>query len=142
MKLLVDRRWKKAEYTIGILYVDGQRFCEVLEDAVREKKIKGKTAIPAGTYAIDMETVSPKFKNRSWAKPYNGKIPRLLNVPNFDGVLIHPGNFATDTDGCLLPGNNRVKGAVLDSQIRFHQLMREFLLPAHKAGEEITIEIR
>lgn len=141
MKLINERRWPKADYTIGVLYINGDRFCEILEDPVRDKKMKGKTAIPAGTYVVDMETVSPRFKNRAWAKPYDGKIPRLLDVPGFEGVLIHPGNTAADTEGCLLPGNNREKGKVLDSQIRFHQLMKEFLLPAHKAGEEIVIEI-
>lgn len=141
MKLTIERRWKKADYTIGILYIDGDRFCETLEDAVRDKKIYGKTAIPAGTYDIDMETISPRFRDRAWAKPYGGKLPRLLNVPDFTGVLIHVGNTQYDTEGCILVGNNRLKGKVLDSATRFHQLMRDFLIPAHKAGEPITIEI-
>ena len=141
MKLTVERRWPRAEYTIDVLFINGDRFCEILEDPIRDKKIKGVTAIPAGTYKIDMETVSPRFKNRAWAVPYKGKLPRLLDVPGYEGVLIHPGNTAADTDGCLLPGNNREKGKVLDSQTRFHQLMKEFLLPAHQAGEEIEIEI-
>ena len=141
MKLTVERRWPRAEYTIGIMFINGDRFCEILEDPIRDKKIKGVTAIPVGTYKIDMETVSPRFKNRAWAVPYKGKLPRLLDVPGYEGVLIHPGNTAADTDGCLLPGNNREKGKVLDSQTRFHQLMKEFLLPAHQAGEEIEIEI-
>jgi len=54
-------------------------------------KVKNETAIPTGTYSVNMNIVSPKFKDRAWAKPYNGKIPRLINVPGFDGVLIHPG---------------------------------------------------
>lgn len=141
MKLTDERRWPRADYTIGVLFINGDRFCEILEDPIRDKKIKGVTAIPAGTYKIDMETVSPRFKNRAWAVPYKGKLPRLLDVPGYEGVLIHPGNTAADTDGCLLPGNNREKGKVLDSQTRFHQLMKEFLLPAHQAGEEIEIEI-
>lgn len=141
MKLTIERRWKKADYTIGVLFINGDRFCETLEDAVRDKKIYGKTAIPAGKYDIDMETISPKFRYRSWAKPYGGKLPRLKNVPDYEGVLIHVGNTAEDTLGCILVGNNRAKGKVLDSTIRFNQLMREYLIPAHKAGEPITIEI-
>jgi hypothetical protein len=62
------------------------------EDEIKSKKIYGETAVPTGTYKIDMSTVSPKFKNRSWARPYEGKVPRLINVKGFDGVLIHPGN--------------------------------------------------
>ena len=135
------RRWPKSEYTIGVLSIHGTRICETMEDPIRDKKIKGKTAIPAGTYKIDMETVSPRFKERSWAKPYDGKLPRLLNVPGFDGVLIHPGNTAADTDGCILPGRNKVKGKVVESVNTFHTLMKEYLLPAHRAGQEIEIEI-
>ena len=141
MKLTVERRYRKPDYTIGILKIDGSYFCEILEDAVRPEKIYGKTAIPAGKYIIDMDTVSARFKNRKWAKPYDGKLPRLLNVPGYSGVLIHPGNRPEDTDGCLLPGNNRAKGMVLDSQVRFHQLMKEYLIPAHNAGDEISIEL-
>lgn len=142
MELRVERRWKKEGYTIGILYINGVRFCETLEDTVRPNgvKIYGKTAIPAGRYRITMDIVSDKFRNRSWAKPYNGKLPRLLNVPNFEGVLIHVGNRPEDTLGCILVGNNRVKGMVLDSTQRFKELM-DILIPANNAGEEIWITI-
>ena len=97
--------------------------------------------LPAGTYRIRMNTVSEKSKDRAWARPYGGIVPRLVAVPNFEGVLIHPGNTAADTDGCILVGNNREKGKVLDSQKRYRQLMDEYLIPAARAGEEITIEI-
>lgn len=142
MDLRVERRWKKEGYTIGILYINGVRFCETLEDKVRPNgvKIYGKTAIPAGRYRITMDIVSDKFRNRSWARPYNGKLPRLLNVPNFEGVLIHVGNRPEDTLGCILVGNNRVKGMVLDSTQRFKELM-DILIPANKSGEEIWITI-
>ena len=108
MELLVKRVAKKNEYTIGRLYIDGNYTCDTLEDCdrgltqdmpleeIKSKKIYGKTAIPTGTYEIDMNTVSPKFKDRSWAKPYGGKIPRLVNVPGFDGILVHPLNNASE----------------------------------------------
>ena len=123
------------EYTIGKLYIDGQWFSDTLEDKdrgltmdmsieqIRQKKIYGNTAIPTGTYTIDMNTISPKFKDRVWAKPYEGKIPRLQNVPGFEGVLIHPGNTAGDTLGCILVGNNTYKGMVTQSQDTFKSLM-------------------
>lgn len=141
LKLFLDRRWKKADYTIGVLYINGTRFCEVLEDAVRDHKIAGCTAIPAGTYKIDMNTVSPKFKNKQWAKLFGGIVPRLVDVPNYSGVLVHPGNTAADTEGCLLPGKNREKGKVLDSQVTYRLLMENYLMPAKYAGQEIIIEI-
>lgn len=135
MELLLERTYKGEEYTIGNLYIDGEWFSNVLEDKDRgltqdmsleqiEKiKVYGETAIPTGTYKIDMNTVSSKFKNRSWAIPYSGKIPRLVDVPGFDGILIHPGNSAKDTLGCLLVGINSVKGKVTSSQATFKSLM-------------------
>lgn len=106
MKVTVKRTFKGAEYTIGKLYIDGQYFCDTLEDTVRKVKIAGKTAIPAGTYKVK-KTMSPRFKKI---------LPEILNVPNFSGVRIHAGNTAADTDGCLLLGLNKAKGQVLCSQ--------------------------
>lgn len=137
------------EYTIGKLYIDGQWFSDTLEDRdrgltmdmsieqIRQKKIYGNTAIPTGTYTIDMNTISPKFKDRSWAKSYEGKIPRLKNVPGYDGVLIHPGNTSKDTSGCILVGKNTVKGMVTSSQDTFRALMDMLT----KAEEPIIITI-
>lgn len=149
MELTLNRIYKKDGYTIGDLYIDGEWFCNILEDKDRgltqsmteeeisKVKVYGQTAIPIGTYQIDMNTVSPKFKDRSWAKPYDGKIPRLINVPGFDGILIHPGNSAQDTFGCLLPGFNKAKGQVLESQTTFYSLMSILL-----QEDDITITIK
>lgn len=148
MKLLLKRIAKKEKYTIGNLYVDGKFFCNTLEDKdrglnsqmsleeIKNKKVYGETAIPTGTYKIDMNTVSSSFKNRAWAKHYNGKIPRLLNVPGYSGVLIHPGNDQNDTLGCILVGRNTQVGKVLDSQNTFHSLMKMLA----KGDNIITIE--
>lgn len=140
MKILIERKWRKEDYTIGILYVNGVRLCNTLEDAVRSEKVYGKTAIPAGTYRVLMNTVSQKFQDRAWAKPYGGLVPRLRNVPDFQGVLIHPGNTAADTDGCILVGDNTIKGQLTNSTNRFYQLMGK-LLAAALAGEAIDITI-
>lgn len=140
MKILIERIWRKEDYTIGILYVNGVRLCNTLENAVRSEKVYGKTAIPAGTYRVLMNTVSQKFQDRAWAKPYCGLVPRLRNVPDFQGVLIHPGNTAADTDGCILVGDNTIKGQLTNSTNRFYQLMGK-LLAAALAGEAIDITI-
>ena len=127
MKLILKRIALRDTYTIGKLYIDGVYFCDTLEDKVRdlnkngkfdngEKKVYGETAIPYGTYKVDMNTVSPRFKNRVWAKPYGGKIPRLLNINSFEGVLIHPGTTSKDTSGCLLVGRNTIVGKLTQSQ--------------------------
>lgn len=138
MNLVLKRIFLGERYTIGKLYIDGEYFCDILEDPVRdlnkngkfdngEKKVWGDTAIPYGTYKITMNVVSPKFGGRSWARPYGGKVPRLLNVPHFNGILIHPGNTAKDTHGCLLPGENKEKGKVINSINTYHRLMKKLL---------------
>lgn len=136
MNLLIKRIAKRDNYTIGKLYIDGVYFCDTLEDKDRgltqsmqlsqisKIKVYGSTAIPTGTYIVNMGIVSPKFKTRKWAIPYDGKIPRLQNVNGFDGVLIHPGSSNKDTYGCLLVGKNTLIGKLTESQNTFHKLMK------------------
>lgn len=150
MKLTLKRTYTGQSYTIGKLYIDNVYFCDTIEDVdrklydsmsldeIKEKKVYGLTAIPYGTYEINMNIVSPKFKSRSWCKPYDGKVPRLVNVKGFDGVLIHPGNTAEDSLGCILVGENKVKGQVINSQQTFKKLMDNYLT---KSNDKIIIEI-
>lgn len=140
LNLLLKRLQKTTDYTIGTLYVDDVEICNILEPAVRKTKIAGKTAIPAGKYIIDMNTVSPKFKNKSWATQYCGIVPRLMNVPEYEGVLIHPGNTVADTEGCLLPGKAS-QGRVSNSRDAYFAIMNHYLIPAADAGKTITLEI-
>lgn len=137
MRLQLKRRYLGAEYTIGSLYVDGRYFCDTLEDTVRdlnrngifdggEKKIYGRTAIPYGTYEVILSP-SPKFGRT---------LPRLLRVPHFEGILIHAGNTAADTSGCILVGENKVKGRVENSRKWETQLVK--LLTG---AENISIEV-
>ncbi len=148
MNLKLERRWPRTDYTIGRLSVDGTYFCDTLEDIVRdlrvEQKVPGQTAIPAGTYRVAMDVVSPKYSNFGrypWAEPYGGRVPRLVGVPHFEGILIHPGNTPADTEGCILVGRNRLKGKVLASTVTFRRLMDEHLVPAWRRGEEIYITV-
>ena len=132
MNITVKRIFKGPDYTIGKLYIDGKYFCDTLEDTVRAPgvKIPGKTAIPAGKYKIKL-TESLRFKKL---------MPRLENVPGFTGVLIHSGNTAEDTEGCILVGRNRVKGKVLDSRETFARLFR-LLFVAERGGEALEVAI-
>ena len=153
MELKIKRKAFEKEYTIGDLYIDGKFFSSTIEDCdrgltqdmpleeIKAKKIYGKTAIPTGTYEIDMNTISPKFQARSWAKPYGGKLPRLLNVPGYEGILIHPFNSAAESLGCIGVGKNSIKGMITDSSRTFMSLMSKYLLPAKVRGEKITISI-
>lgn len=155
MELRVRRIALKDNYTIGKLYIDGTYFCDVLEDKVRdlnkngefdngEVKIANHTAIPYGTYEITMDVKSTKFSDFEqypWAKEYDGYLPRLTNVPLFVGVLLHVGNSDVDSSGCLLVGENKVVGKVINSTITFRRLMNEYLVPAKNRGEKIYITI-
>lgn len=155
MEIRVRRIALKDKYTIGKLYINGTYFCDVLEDKVRdlnkngvfdngEVKIANHTAIPYGTYEITMDVKSTKFSDFEqypWAKEYDGYLPRLTNVPLFVGVLLHVGNSDVDSSGCLLVGENKVVGKVINSTITFRRLMNEYLVPAKNRGEKIYITI-
>mgnify|MGYP006918810141 FL=1 len=128
-------------YTIGSLSIDGKKFCDTLEDRVRdlnkngvfdgdEKKVYGETAIPYGTYDVVVD-YSPKFKR---------ELPRLQNVRHFEGILIHRGNTAEDSAGCILVGENKVKGKVINSTPYEKELVR-ILKEAQDRKEPITIKI-
>ena len=153
MKLKIDRKWRKSTYTVGILYVDGVRFCETLEDKdrglfqgdtlsqIKSLKVYGETAIPIGTYTVAMDVLSPKYSAVAWYKDLcGGKMPRLLDVPGFEGILIHPGNTALDSYGCILVGRNTKVGMVTESKATFKKLYRK-MKAAHDRGEKITITI-
>ena len=153
MRIKVERRWPKATYTIGRLYIDGIFYCNTLEDRDRglkqtdpstyisAKKIPGETAIPKGTYGVAMNVTSPKYAAVAWYwKLCQGKMPRLLNVPGFDGILVHPGSTALDSAGCILPGKNTKVATVTESRATFEKLYK-LMKKAHDKGEEITIEI-
>lgn len=148
-RILVQRTCRGSAYTIGKLFIDGNYICDTLEDVdrglssnmsedeIKKIKIYGETAIPAGTYKVIMNVVSEKFKNRVWAKPYKGKLPRLVDVPGYEGVLIHVGNTAKDTLGCILVGENKVKGQVISSTNAFNKLMNIL-----KDEEDIELTIK
>ena len=136
-KLLLRRIARKAGYTIGKLYIDGAYFCDTLEDTDRldkgmtaaqlaAKKIPGQTAIPEGTYKV-IVNVSPKFKRL---------LPRLVNVPGYEGILIHRGNTPADTAGCILVGENKQVGKVLNST--FYE---DRLVDMLKHDNNIVIEV-
>lgn len=154
MKLVVDRKWPKATYTIGNVYVDGKFECNTLEDRdrglkqddplskIKKVKVYGETAIPKGTYRITMDVVSPKYSASSYYyKLCGGRMPRLINVPGFEGVLIHPGNTPLQTYGCILVGKNSIKGQLTGSRNAFEKLYKK-MKAAWDRHESIMIEIK
>ena len=152
MELILERIAKKKTYTIGHLYIakepdgnnpglgqpltKGLQICDTLEPTWRDYKngaykVKGRSAIPEGRYAVVI-SFSPKFKQ--W-------LPILLGVPKFDGIRIHAGNTAADTEGCILVGKNKLVGQVVDSRIWLHRLKQK-IVEAKSRGEPVWITIR
>ena len=138
MEIYVKRTAKRPEYTIGRLFINtkkGYPLCNTLEPTWRdyahgEKKIKGCSAIPEGRYEV-VVNYSPKKKKT---------LPLLLGVPMFQGIRIHSGNTSNDTEGCILVGENRAKGMVLESRYWMAQLMLR-IDAARARGEKIWITI-
>ena len=132
MNLTLHRTECGKVCTIGELMVDGKHECWTLEDVVRADgvKIAGETAIPAGVYAVDI-TYSPRFKR---------DLPLLIGVENFVGIRIHPGNTASDTEGCILVGQGRGQNCILSSRAAFDVLFPK-LKAAKQRGDKITLTV-
>ena len=129
MDLKLVRKIFTEQSTVGELSVDGRFECFTLEDKVRPVKVHGETAIPEGIYEVIIN-FSPRFKKQ---------LPRLLNVPGFEGILIHPGNKAADTDGCILVGTTKGKDFVGNSRVAFKALFDKLVAGSKKA--KIHIEV-
>lgn len=142
MEIQVNRIARKDGYTIGRMSLNGVYFCDTLEDTDRSlnaamsldeilsKKRKGITAIPTGKYDVIL-TFSPRFKR---------VLPLLLNVPGYQCIRVHNGNRPDSTEGCLLVGENKAKGQVLNSRATLERLM-SVLLECEKRKEKISITI-
>jgi hypothetical protein len=129
MEIQVTRKEFTQQSTIGELSVDGKFECFTLEDMVRPVKLKGMTAIPAGSYEV-VVTFSERFQRL---------LPLLLNVPGFDGVRIHTGNTDLDTEGCILVGKAKKTDAIQSSKAAFDDLFPKIQAAAQR--EKIFIHI-
>lgn len=136
MKLLLHRQTFSDKSTIGTLYIDGVKECHTLEDRDCHledggEKVYGKTAISRNTHKVII-TYSNRFKQ---------PMPLLVDVPQFEGIRIHPGNVAEDTHGCILVGVGIGQDRLYNSRQAYERLFNK-LEAAEALGEEITIEIR
>lgn len=151
MELLLIRRYKGEKYTIGDLYINGEKFCNTLEDTdrnltqetplseIQKIKIPRETAIPTGKYNITLDVKSPTFSKYSFYQEVcSGKLPRLLDVPGFDGILIHVGSTAENSSGCILIGDNTSVGMLTNGKERFKELYSKLL----EDKDNITITIK
>lgn len=154
MKIDHIRIFNGKDYCISHIYVNGTYVCDAVEDLdrgldqkmplaeIKRRKVYRMTAIPVGTYTLTMNVQSPKFSQYAYYKKFcKGYMPRLLNVPGYDGILIHRGSSANSSAGCIIVGYNTVKGKVTDSQKAWEKLMKEYLMPAKVLEEKITYTI-
>ena len=150
MELLLNRVYKGNKYTIGKLYIDGNYICDTLEDIdrnissdmpldeIKKIKVQDETAIPTGTYKMTLDVVSPTFSKYSfYMETCDGKLPRLLNVPGFEGILMHVGTNEKNTSGCILVGKNTVVGQLTQGKECFKEIYNKLL--QDKDNLEITI---
>lgn len=150
MKLKLERKNKYDDCTIGELSIDGEFFCYTCEDKDRGLdasmsdaeiaaiKVPGETAIPRGTYYISLNVVSPKYsKKAKYQQICEGKLPRLIGVPSYEGVLCHCGNTAEDSAGCILVGYSKGKKTIYKSTEAFTDLYNKM----KAATDSIVIEI-
>ena len=154
LELSIKRIATKTDYTIDHFYVNGKLFCDTLENTDRgldqkmtleelqKRKVYGKTAIPTGTYQVTMNRKSPKFSKIDYYRDFcGGYMPRLLQVPGFEGVLIHRGNREDATECYLLVGDNTSKGGLSYSKVRWEGLMEKYLILSKENKKPITIEV-
>ena len=140
MKMTLFREPSTTEATPGRLLVDGQFECFTLEDVMREVagqpvsawKIPGRTAIPAGTYRVVV----------SLSQRFHRELPLLENVPGFEGIRIHGGNDAGDTEGCLLVGKVRNSPNRISNCAPALEAIIAKLRQAAERGEEANMEVR
>jgi hypothetical protein len=135
MELILYRKYFTKVNTIGELFINGDKFCDTLEDTDRfleagGTKVSKQTAIPRGTYKVRL-TYSDRF----------GRVmPLVENVPQFTGIRIHIGNTEADTDGCILFGTKQ-DDHITASKVAFDVFMRLFTL-AIDSNEEVILEIQ
>ena len=155
MEIRVKRIALRNTYTIGKMYINGEYFCDTLEPKTidlnkngifdnGEKKEYGKSAIPYGDYTVTLDIKSPKYSDfvkYPWAKKYLGFLPRIIGVKTHDGILIHVCNLPSHTKGCILVGRNTIVGQLSNSTAMFQKLMDEYLIPASRQNEFISIRI-
>ncbi len=140
MKLLLQRRPSGIDSTLGDLYIDGKFFCYTLEDVVRETpgtpvkewKVDNKTAIPAGTYQLELVD----------SKRFGPDTISLKDVPGFASIRMHSGNTAADTEGCLLVGNGYVAGGILQMSRDALARLKETVSPALKTTAQVWITVK
>ena len=145
MELKVYRFSSQSQTTLGALHINGEFECYTLEDQHQDMKVRGETRIPKGKYKIALRTVGGFHAKYSKKFPdmHKGML-QVMNVPNFEYILIHIGNDEDDTMGCLLVGlhcnNNKIDKGQISSSTTAYKTMYTKVLKALESGENVNIE--
>ena len=143
MKLLLRTFKTSHKSTIGTLSVDGEAECFTLEDTYRETKVDGETRIPRGTYNIKLRTEGGM--NRKYQKKFGNAHHGMLwlqDVPGFEWIYIHYGNYSHNTEGCILVGSSAfLNKNFIGSSVNAYKELYAKVIQAIANDEEITIEI-
>lgn len=143
MKIRVDREIYRENCTIGKLYIDDVFQCFTLEDTVRVgAKLYGKTAIPAGTYPMELRTEGTTHYRYEKQFPgiHKGTL-HILDIPGYQYVLIHIGNTPADTLGCILVGLDYSGGDRIERSTAAYLKIYPVIAKALDAGENVEIEV-
>ena len=142
LQVFLTRNWRKPNYTIGRIFVNGEFLCNSMEPIDRhlyqgqpiaeiaKNKVKKLTAIPTGTYRLQI-IYSPKFKR---------DLIEIMDVPGFSSIRIHAGNRVTDTEACVLPGINDFVGMVTNSR-KYEDMLTAMVKETIAKGELAYITI-
>lgn len=152
-KRIANVKRNGREYCISRIYIDGTYECDAIEDydrglsqsmsvqEIKSRKIASRTAIPIGDYTITMQIKSPKFSQKEYYRAFcKGYLPRFLDVKGYEGVLIHCGTNEESSAGCIIVGQNKIVGAVINSKQCFERLYNK-LLSASQRGEKLNYSI-
>ena len=156
MEIILIRKFKKENYTIGDITIDGEFICNSLEDKdygfttttdpeiikATKRAHPKQVAIPAGRYEVKCSIYCGMSDRHKWYRTTScdGKIPRLYKVPGYTGILIHCGTTADHSAGCILVGYNTIKGMLTDSKKAFTHIC-DRIMGALNRGEKVWIRI-
>ena len=131
INLLLIRDTFTDKSTIGELFINGERFCDTLENPWLDNQ-RNISCIPEGEYPVRL-----RYPRESATREYLHLL--VQDVPNRDYILFHRGNFPKDTSGCILVGQGTQQDVVNNSTLAMDLVMKEIL---NLGGENINLIIK
>ena len=140
-EIILTRQSDNGTSTLGILDA-GSLEIRTIEDSYHRFKIPGKTRIPAGRYEIKLREFGTKYEQYTERYPFHKGMLWLQDVPDFMDILIHIGNHAGDTSGCILTGSHKVNDDWVDDSEKAYLALYGYCLCLYDLGYKIFINIK